>query len=104
MKRGQIWWAHHLGAASRRPVLILSRDAMPAGHGEITVAYLTSTIRNRPVEVFLTHADGVHKPCVVNLDAINTIPKRYLKYFMCTLSAAKMDEVKEAILEAFDMK
>jgi hypothetical protein len=27
-----------------------------------------------------------------------------LEYFMATLSPAKMDEVKEAILEAFDMK
>jgi mRNA interferase MazF len=104
MKRGQIWWAHLIGPGGRRPVLILSRDSMPAGHEEITVAFLTSTIRNRPVEVFLTRADGVHKPCVVNLDAINTIPKRCLKYLMCTLSAAKMDEVKEAIHEAFDMK
>lgn len=104
MKRGQVWWARHLGAAGRRPVLILSRDAMPPGHGEITVAYLTSTIRNRPVEVLLTRADGVFKPCVVNLDAINTIPKQYLMYFMCVLSPARMDEVKDALLEAFDMK
>jgi mRNA-degrading endonuclease toxin of MazEF toxin-antitoxin module len=74
---------------------------MPPGHEKITVAYPTSTIRNRPVEVFLTPADGVYKTCVVNLDAINTIPKRYLKYVMCTLSPAKMDEVKQAILRAF---
>lgn len=52
----------------------------------------------------LAPADGVYTTCVVNLDAINTIPKRYLKYLMGTLSQAKMDEVKQAILEAFDMK
>jgi mRNA interferase MazF len=104
MKRGQVWWAHLLSAAGRRPVLLLSRDSMPAGHGEITVAYLTSTIRNRPEEVLLTRADGVHKTCVVNLDAINTIPKSCLKYFMCSLSPAKMDEVKKAIVEALDLK
>lgn len=104
MKRGQVWWAHVLGPAGRRPVLILSRDAMPRGHGEITVAYLTATIRRRPVEVLLTRADGVHKTCVVNLDAINTIPKSCLKYLVCTLSPSKMDEVKNAILEALDMK
>lgn len=77
---------------------------MPPGHGEITVAYLTSTVRNRSVEVLLTRADGVHKTCVVNLDTINTIPKSYLKYLTCVLSPAKMDQVKMAILEAFDMK
>ena len=104
MKRGQIWWAHLLGPAGRRPVLILSRDSMPPGHGEITVAYLTSTVRNRPVEVLLTRADGVHKTCVVNLDTINTIPKSYLKYLMCTLSSVKIDEVKKAIIEALDLK
>jgi mRNA interferase MazF len=104
MKRGQVWWAHIPGPVGRRPVLILSRNAMPPGHGEITVAYLTSTIRNRPVEVLLTPADGVYKTCVVNLDAINTIPKSCLKSLMCFLSPAKMDEVKNAILEAFDMK
>src|SRR5438270_33367 len=103
MKRGQVWWAHLLGPAGHRPVLILSRNAMPPGHEEITVAYLTSTIRHRSVEVLLTQADGVYKTCVVNLDAINTISKRYLKYLMCALSPAKMDEVKNAILEAFDM-
>ncbi len=77
---------------------------MPSGHGEITVAYLTTTIRHSPVEVLLTRADGVFKTCVVNLDAINTIPKSSLQYLMCTLSPAKMDEVKKAVLEAFDMK
>lgn len=104
MKRGQVWWARVPGPAGRRPVLILSRDSMPPSHGEITVAYLTSTVRNRTVEVLLTRADGVHKTCVVNLDAINTIPKSCFEYLMCTLSSAKMDEVKNAILEAFDMK
>jgi mRNA interferase MazF len=104
MKRGQVWWGHLLGPAGRRPVLILSRDSMPPGHGEITVAYLTSTVRNRPVDVLLTRADGVHKTCVVNLDRINTIPKSYLKYLMCTLSPVRMDEVKKAIVEALDLK
>ncbi len=104
MKRGQVWWAHLDEPAGRRPVLILSRDAMPPGHGEITVAYLTSKIRNRPVEVLLTRADGVRKTCVVNLDTINTIPKSCLQYLMCTLSPAKMDEVKKAIIEALDLK
>jgi mRNA interferase MazF len=104
MKRGQVWWAHLLGPAGRRPVLIVSRDAMPPGHGEITVAYLTSRIRHRAVEVLLTPSDGVYKNWVVNLDTINTVPKSYLKYLMCTLSPARMDEVKKAIIEALDLK
>lgn len=104
MKRGEVWWAHLHSPAGRRPVLLLSRDSMPAGHGEITVAYLTSTIRHRDVEVLLTPKDGVPKKCVVNLDSINTIPKSELRYLICTLSAVKMAEVKAAIVEALDLK
>ena len=88
----------------RRPVLILSRDSMPASRGEITVAYLTSIIRHVPVEVLLTPADGVPINCVVNLDSVNTVPKSSLRRLICTLSAARMAEVKAAILEALDLK
>ncbi len=104
MKRGEVWWANLPAPAGRRPVLLLSRDSMPPGRGEITVAFLTSTIRGWPVEVLLTPADGVANPCVVNLDSINTIPKRFLRRLICTLSAAKMAEVKMAIIEALDLK
>jgi mRNA interferase MazF len=56
MKRGQVWWAHLPRPVGRRPVLLLSRDSMPAGHGEITVAYLTSKIRHRPWKSFRPRA------------------------------------------------
>jgi mRNA interferase MazF len=104
MKRGQVWWAHLPEPMGRRPVLLLSRDGMPAGRGEITVAYLTTKVRNRLVEVLLTPADGVSRTCVVNLDTINTIPKSALYGLICTLSPAKMDAVKQAIIEALDLK
>jgi mRNA interferase MazF len=104
MKRGEVWWANLPAPAHRRPVLLLSRDTMPAGHGEITVAHLTSTIRHRDVEVPLTPADGVSRNCVVNLDAINTVPKHALRRLVCMLSATKMAEVKTAITEALDLK
>ncbi len=104
MKRGEVWWAQLHGPAGRRPVVILSRDTMPASRGEITVAYLTTTIRHRNVEVLLTPGDGVPRTCVVNLDSINTVPKSALRYRICALSASKMDEVKTAIIEALDLK
>jgi mRNA interferase MazF len=103
MKRGEVWWAQLPRPIGRRPVLLLSRDSMPAGRGEITVAYVTSTIRGLPVEVLLTPADGMPSDCVVNLDSINTIPKSALRGRICTLSAARMDEVKAAVVEALDL-
>jgi mRNA-degrading endonuclease toxin of MazEF toxin-antitoxin module len=104
MKRGEVWWAHLHGPAGRRPVLLLSRDSMPQGRGEITVAYCTTTIRRRPVEVLLTPREGMSSVGVVNLDSINTVEKSGLMYRICTLSAAKMLEVKAAIIEALDLK
>jgi mRNA-degrading endonuclease toxin of MazEF toxin-antitoxin module len=77
---------------------------MPAGRGEITVAYLITTIRHLSVEVPLTPAEGVPMNCVVNLDAINTVPKGALRRKICTLSAAKLADVKMAILDALDLK
>src|SRR6266550_1821585 len=103
MKRGEVWWADLPPPIGRRPVLLLSRDSMPAGRGEITVAYVTSTIRQREVEVLLTTADGMPRSCVVNLDSINTIAKSKLRGLICSLSAVKMDAVKAAIQVALDL-
>jgi mRNA-degrading endonuclease toxin of MazEF toxin-antitoxin module len=77
---------------------------MPVRRGEITVAYLTTTIRHQAVEVPLTTHDGVPTNCVVNLDSINTIPKSALCRLICTLSPAKMAQVRNAIIEALDLK
>ncbi len=104
MKRGEVWWASLPAPAGRRPVLLLSRDSMPSGRGEVAVAYCTTTIRNRPVEVLLTSADGMPATCAVNLDSINTIPKSVLRNRICTLSPARMTDVKAAIFEALDLK
>ena len=104
MRRGDVWWADLPSPIGRRPVLILSRDSMPAARPEITVAYLTTAFRHTAVEVPLDRADGVPRPCVVNLDSINTIPKATLRRWVCALPVVRMDEVKAAILEALDLK
>lgn len=104
MKRSEVWIAKLPKPIKRRPVLILSRDTMPAGREEITVAYLTSKMRNPKVEVRLTPADdGVARECVVNLDSINTIPKKLLVKRRCTLTRARMLEVAQAIKFALDL-
>lgn len=104
MKRGEVWKADFRPRAKQRPVLILSRDSMSPRRPDITVAYLTTNVRSLRVEVPLTAVDdGVEKDCVVNLDSINTIPKKILVKRVCTLSPAKMLEVAEAIRFALDL-
>jgi len=87
----------------RRPVLLLSRNRAYAIRKAVTVAFLTRTIRNIPVEVRLGPADGVPEDCVANLDLINTIPMDTLASRLCILTPARMAEVEAAVRFALDL-
>lgn len=104
MKRGEVWWANLPTPVGRRPVLLLSRNRAYITRSAVTVAFLTTTVRNIPVEVKLSPADGVPRDCVVNLDVINTIPKSSLVQQICTLSSARLAEVSNAIRFALDLQ
>ncbi len=54
MKRGDVMWADLPAPIGRRPVLLLSRDRAYAVRTAITVAFITTTIRNIPAEVKLS--------------------------------------------------
>ena len=57
------------------PRSILTRDSIIEYLGEITVAPVTSTIRDIPSEVALSPLDGVPRYCAINLDHIQTVSK-----------------------------
>ena len=59
----------------KRPVLILTRDSALDFLGEVTVAPITSTIRDIPSEVLLTKTDSVPRDSAVNLDHLQTVSK-----------------------------
>jgi mRNA interferase MazF len=98
MKQGDIYWYKFRSPDKKRPVLLLTRNsAIPLLTG-ITVAPLTTTIRNIPSEVLLTpEEDGVPENCVVNTDNIQTIQKENLEAFITQLSQARMHEILDAI-------
>ena len=104
MNRGEVWWANLPSPIGRRPVLLLSRDIAYRIRLSVTVAVVTRTIRNIPVEVPLGPEDGMPERCVVNLDDILTIPKRLLIERITTLSSEKMAQVARAISFALDLK
>ena len=79
MKRGEVWWVDMPPPAGRRPAVLLSRDAAYRVRAAITVAPVTRTIRNIPVEVILDRSDGMPARCVANLDDITTLPKVLIK-------------------------
>lgn len=103
MKRGEVWWARLPAPANPRPVLLLSRDEAYAVRNLVTVAPLTTRIRNIPSEVPLGQADGLSKPCVANMDTLATIPKRLLDRKISSLTPAKLREAGKAIRFALDL-
>lgn len=81
----------------KRPVLILTRDSILEYLGEVTVAPVTSTIRDIPSEVALTKDDGMPRPCAVNCDHIQTVAKGRLGSRITALSEDKMSDVAKSI-------
>ncbi len=103
MRRGEVWWAHLPRPIGRRPVVLLSRDVAYRVRTAVTVAPVTRTVRNIPVEVALDRADGLPIRCVVNLDDITTIPKTLVTERISTLSVERMREIDEAVRFALDL-
>lgn len=97
MKRGEIRWYKFAHPAKKRPVLILTRDSILEYLGEVTVAPVTSTVRDIPSEVALSKPDGMSRPCAVNCDHIQTVAKGKLGSRITTLSEDKMSDVAKSI-------
>jgi mRNA interferase MazF len=103
MKRGEIRTYKFQAPDKSRPVLIVSRDSVIEYLFEVTVAPVTTTIRDIPSEVLLSKADGMPKDCAVNCDHIQTVAKSRLGPVITRLSREKMGLVKEAISFALDL-
>ena len=101
MKRGDVYWYTFQAPDKRRPVLIITRTSALTFLSGITIAPLTTTIRDIPTEVVLTpEEDGVPSRCAVNLDNLQTVQRRGLRRRITSLSPQRMDEVNAALLFA----
>ncbi len=97
MRRGEVWWAEQPQPIGRRPVVLLSRDEAYRVRNAVTIAQVTTTVRNIPVEVPLDERDGLAQKCVVNLDTIATIRKAILTERICSLRTEKLEQINKAI-------
>jgi mRNA interferase MazF len=100
MRRGEVRWYTFSQPDKKRPVVILTRDTVIDYLGEVTVAPVTSTIRDIPSEVLLSRADDMPRDCVINLDHIQTVAKGKIGGLITTLSAEKMVRLRQALLFA----
>jgi mRNA interferase MazF len=106
MKRGEIRWYKFKAPDKKRPVLILTRNSILEYLGEVTVAPVTSTVRDIPSEVFLSKNEGMQRDCAINFDhiqTIQTVSKRKIGSLITRLSSVKIKQVHKAISFALEL-
>jgi mRNA interferase MazF len=70
LQQGSVVWAELPAPFGRRPVVVITRDAVVGRMNSLTVAPITRTIRQIDTEVILEPSDGVPTPCAITLDNI----------------------------------
>ena len=96
MTRGEIWYAEV--GRKRRPVLVLTRREVLDVRALVTVAEVTTSIRNIAAEVEFDHEEaGLDRPSVINCDGLHTITKASLTSYAGSVSEGTMERVCSAV-------
>lgn len=100
--RGEVWWCD-LPEISRRPVVVLSRDAAIPSLRRTLVAPCTTTIRGLESEVILDSLkDPIPRRSAVNLDSVENVSIGSLTERLGRLTADRMDRICKALAVAVD--
>ena len=67
----------------------------------VTVIPITTSMRDNAATVWLDENDGMPKPCVINIDHIQTVSKSKFASYLTHLEPIKMTEVLGAMKFAF---
>ena len=98
--RGELWCSEP-PEIGRRPVVVLSRDAVIPRLGRALVAPCTTKIRGLPTEVILEPGDDpVGRPTAVNLDSVESLSTGVLVERMGRLSDERMRQICAALAVA----
>ena len=96
MNRGEIWLAQV--GRKRRPLIVLTRSEVIEVRELVTVAEITTSIRNIAAEVDFDYGDaGLDRPSVVNCDGIHTVPQVSLGVCVGSVSEATMSRICSAV-------
>lgn len=89
----------------RRPVVVLSRDAVIPRHRRALVAPCTTTIRGLISEVALEPAhDPIPRRSAINLDSVESVSLAILVDRLGRLSDTRMRQVCDALAIAVDCR
>jgi len=100
--RGELWWCE-LPEITRRPVVVLSRDAAIPRLRRALVAPCTTMIRGLASEVVLEPGDDpIGRRSAINLDSVENVSLSSLVERLGRLSDRRMHEVCAALEVAVD--
>jgi mRNA interferase MazF len=97
IERGDIRLYRFPEPDKQRPVLVLTRSAALSYLMRVTVAPITSSIRDVPSEVVLGSEDGMKQPCAVNLHNVVTVSRDALGRRVAHLDGHRMRAVCSAL-------
>ncbi len=100
MQRGEVRWYRVARPDKKRPVVVLTRNSALEYLAEVTVAPITSRIREIPTEVVLGRPDGMPRDCAINLDHLQTVSLAKIGPLVTTLNETRLEELREALLFA----
>ena len=103
IQRGDVRWYRFGRPDKQRPVVILTRASALEFLSEVTVAPVTTTIRDIPTEVVLTPDDGMPRTCAANLDHVRTVSRAKVGARIATLPAERMALIAVALRFALDV-
>ena len=95
---------HWVSLDKRRPSVILTRAAVVTVRTQLTVAPITSRIRDLSVEVPVGTAQGLAHDGVINVDNIQTVPASSIGPFIGLLTPIQERLLARAIRYAFDLE
>lgn len=81
----------------------MTRNSVLEYLGEVTIAPITTTVRNIPSEVFLHKSDGMFEDCAINCDHLQTVSKGKIGQLITSLPPSKLVDVGRAIRFALDI-
>ena len=105
MRRGAVWWADLRDPWGQRPVVLVARDEVYATLTWIMAAPTTTRLRTAPSTVLLDpDQDPVPRPCVVQLDHVQSIRRDWLIERIGDLSVSRMTEIDRALHFALGLR
>lgn len=90
-------WYKFSAPDKRGPVVLLTRDSAYDYLGDVTIAPITTRLREIPTQVAITVDDGMPRNCAISLDHLQTVQKVRLGPLITTLPRHKLAAVEKAV-------